>query len=49
MYAKQYYGVSRTTFILDSGMNVRYVWKKVRVNGHAQEVLDKLIELKANK
>ncbi|HNY37996.1 MAG TPA: peroxiredoxin [Petrotogaceae bacterium] len=49
MYGKQYYGVSRTTFILDSGMNVRYVWKKVRVNGHAQEVLNKLIELKANK
>jgi len=49
MYGKQYYGVSRTIFLLDSEMNVRYIWEKVHVNGHAQTVLEKLIELKTNK
>jgi len=40
MYGKQVRGIERSTFVLDErGMLLRE-WRGVKVNGHAQEVLD---------
>ncbi len=42
MYGKEYYGVERSTFIIDPKSTVSAVWRKVKVDGHIQEVLEKL-------
>ncbi|WP_170003600.1 peroxiredoxin [Pseudopontixanthobacter vadosimaris] len=39
MYGKTYMGMVRTTILLDGAGNVLRIWPKVRVKGHAQEVL----------
>jgi peroxiredoxin Q/BCP len=45
MYGREYYGVERTTYLVDPKGNIAYVWEKVKVEGHHKEVLDKLREL----
>ncbi|MFZ4506829.1 MAG: thioredoxin-dependent thiol peroxidase [Fimbriimonas sp.] len=39
MYGKKYMGVERTTFLLDEEGVVTKVWRKVKPQGHAAEVL----------
>ena len=39
MYGRQYMGIERCTFLIHDGM-IRRVWRKVKVAGHAQDVLD---------
>ncbi len=39
MYGRKYMGVERTTFLLDAEGIVRRVWRKVKPDGHAEEVL----------
>lgn len=39
MYGKKYMGVERTTMLIDGTGTVAKVWRKVKVPGHAQEVL----------
>jgi peroxiredoxin Q/BCP len=39
MYGKKYMGVERSTFLVDGNGIVRRVWRKVKVPGHAAEVL----------
>jgi len=39
MYGKKYMGIERSTFLIDAGGVVRNVWRKVKVKGHADEVL----------
>lgn len=39
MYGKTYMGVDRSTVLLDARGCVAHVWRKVRVPGHAAEVL----------
>ena len=39
MYGKKYYGVLRTTFIIDPAGSVRRVFEQVKPAGHAAEVL----------
>ena len=45
MYGRQVRGIERSTFLLDADGVVRRVWRKVRVPGHAEEVLGALAEL----
>ncbi len=45
MYGKESEGVFRSTFIVGKDGKVEAVWKKVKVAGHAQEVLDHAISL----
>lgn len=45
MYGKEYWGVVRTTFIIDPEGKVASVWPKVKVNGHVDSVMKKLREL----
>lgn len=39
MYGRKYMGVERTTVLIDANGVVRRVWEKVKVPGHAEEVL----------
>lgn len=39
MYGKTYMGIERATFLIDGTGTVRQVWRKVKVPGHAEEVL----------
>lgn len=38
-YGKTYMGIERSTFLIDERGVVREIWRKVKVNGHADEVL----------
>jgi peroxiredoxin Q/BCP len=40
MYGKKYMGIERATFLADADGVVRRVWRKVKVPGHAAEVLE---------
>ena len=40
MYGKQVRGIERSTFVIDRDGRVAREWRKVKVPGHAQEVLD---------
>lgn len=40
LYGRVYMGVERATFLIDGAGVVRRVWRKVKVKGHAAEVLD---------
>lgn len=42
MYGKKYYGVERSTFIIDEEGIVREIFRKVKVDGHIDEILAKL-------
>jgi len=44
MYGREYYGVVRTTFLIDPEGKVAHIWKKVKVKGHADKVLEKVKE-----
>jgi len=40
LYGRKFMGVERSTFLIDSGGKLRKEWRKVKVNGHAEEVLE---------
>ncbi|QIE42091.1 thioredoxin-dependent thiol peroxidase [Meridianimarinicoccus aquatilis] len=40
MYGKTYLGIERSTFIIDGTGTVRKIWRKVKVPGHVEAVLD---------
>jgi len=40
MYGKQAFGIERSTFVFDSSGVLRHEWRKLKADGHAQEVLD---------
>ena len=39
MYGRKYMGVERSTFLIDKAGRVARSWRKVKVPGHAEEVL----------
>lgn len=39
MYGKKFFGIERATFLIDGAGRIARVWRKVRVPGHADEVL----------
>ena len=39
-FGKEYMGIVRSTFLIDKAGNVQKIWDKVKVKGHADEVLD---------
>jgi thioredoxin-dependent peroxiredoxin len=39
MYGKKYMGIERSTFLIDAHGKIARVWRKVKVPGHAAEVL----------
>jgi peroxiredoxin Q/BCP len=40
MYGRKYFGVERTTFLIDRKGRIARIWRKVKVPGHAAEVLE---------
>ena len=40
LYGRTYMGIERATFLIDGEGVVRRVWRKVKVKGHAAEVLE---------
>ena len=47
MYGRKYMGMERSTFLIDPEGNIRRVWRKVKVPGHAEAVLEALKEEQA--
>lgn len=47
MYGKKSMGIQRSTFLIDAGGKVARVWKRVKVDGHDQQVLEALAKLDA--
>ena len=45
MYGKKYFGISRSTFLIDTEGSIRKIWKKVSVTGHVKSVLEELQKL----
>ncbi len=45
MYGKQVRGIERSTFLVDEKGILRREWRKVKVDGHAEEVLDAVMSL----
>ena len=39
MYGRKYMGIERATFLIDKGGKIARIWRKVKVPGHADEVL----------
>ena len=39
MYGRKYMGIERSTFVIDGKGVIRDVWRKVKVPGHADDVL----------
>jgi peroxiredoxin Q/BCP len=40
LYGRKFLGVERSTFLLDGGGRLRQEWRKVKVPGHAEAVLE---------
>lgn len=40
MYGKTHMGIERSTFLIDGNGQIARVWRKVKVPGHAEEVLE---------
>ncbi len=45
MYGRKYMGVERSTFLIDREGRIARIWRKVKVKGHAEEVLQAAREL----
>jgi peroxiredoxin Q/BCP len=40
LYGRKYLGIERSTFLIDATGILRREWRKVKVNGHVEEVLE---------
>jgi len=39
MYGKKYWGIERSTFVIDRAGLIKAIFRKVKVDGHAEEIL----------
>ncbi len=42
MYGKKYFGIERSTFLIDERGIITHIWRKVKVPGHISEIIEKL-------
>ena len=40
MYGRKYMGIERATFLIDEKGKIQHIWHKVKVPGHADEVME---------
>ena len=40
MYGRKYMGIERSTFLIDENGKLQREWRKVKIKGHVEEVLD---------
>lgn len=45
MYGRKFLGIERSTFLIDGKGKVQRVWRKVKVKGHVEEVLQAVKDL----
>lgn len=45
MYGRKYMGIERSTFLIDKSGKIAKAWRKVKVPGHAETVLEAVNEL----
>ena len=45
MYGKQVRGIERSTFVIDGQGVLRREWRGLKVAGHAQQVLDFVVQI----
>ena len=45
MYGKKYMGIQRSTFLINAEGRIQHIWNKVKVPGHAEEVLETVKKL----
>ena len=48
MYGKEYMGIERSTFLIDKENKILKIWRKVKVNGHVDEVINSCKEFIGN-
>ncbi|MGH7985238.1 MAG: thioredoxin-dependent thiol peroxidase [Candidatus Binataceae bacterium] len=46
LYGREFMGIERTTFLIDQNGKIRKVFPKVKVNGHVDEIIGALADLK---
>ena len=44
-YGREYYGTVRSTYLIDPQGKIAYIWPKVKVKSHVEDVINKLKEL----
>ena len=49
MYGRKVMGIERSTFLIDAAGKLRREWRKVKVDGHVDEVLEAVRELNRSK
>jgi len=42
LFGKTFLGIQRSTFLIDEKGMISAIWRKVKVNGHVEQVLDEL-------
>jgi peroxiredoxin Q/BCP len=47
MYGRKYMGIDRSTFLIDGAGTIQKAWRKVKVPGHVDEVLQSVRDLTA--
>jgi peroxiredoxin Q/BCP len=47
MYGREYMGVVRSTYLITPEGKIAYIWPKVKVKGHVEDVMKKLEEAKS--
>ncbi|MDE4172617.1 peroxiredoxin [Phaeobacter sp. PT47_59] len=45
MYGKKHWGIERSTFLIDAEGRIARIWRKVKVDGHVEEVLEAVTAL----
>ena len=40
LYGREYMGIERATFLIGKDRKIKNIWRKVKVNGHVDEVLE---------
>lgn len=44
MYGRKYMGIDRSTFLIDENGKIMQIWRKVKVPGHVEEVMETIKE-----
>lgn len=42
LFGRTFLGIQRSTFLIDEKGYIQAIWRKVKVNGHSEQVLDEL-------
>ena len=45
MYGRKYMGIERSTFLIDTNGKLIKEWRKVRVKGHVDDVIESIKEI----